>query len=266
MAAIERRIRLGAALAALAVGVSPAAAQSAGGPVVFSAASLKNAMDDIGARWAAQGHPAPKESYAASNTLEKQIEQGAPADVFFSADLDWMNAAEKAGVIQPDTRVNLLGNEIVLVAPKDAAAPIDIHHGFDLAKALNGGRLAMGNVDAVPAGKYGKAALERLGAWDGVKDRVAQAESVRAALAFVAHGEAPLGVVYATDAAAEPGVKIVGVFPADSHTPIIYPVAVTRDSKNPDAKAFLSYLEGPDAKAAFEKQGFTVLAKPAGTD
>ncbi len=235
-----------------------ARAQSAG-PVVFAAASLKNALDDAAAGWVKAGHAAPKISYAASNALAKQIEAGAPADLFFSADLDWMAYADKKALIQPGSVVNLLGNTIVLVAPKDAATPVDIHPGFDLAAALGQGRLAMGNVDAVPAGKYGKAALEKLGVWDGVKDHVAQAESVRAALVLVSRGEAPLGIVYATDAAADANVKIVGTFPDDTHPPIIYPVGLTKSATSPDAGAFLAYLRGSEAKAAFEKQGFTVL-------
>jgi molybdate transport system substrate-binding protein len=151
----------------------------------------------------------------------------------------------------------------VLIAPKDSKAEVRMGPGLDLAGALGGGRLAMGNVDAVPAGKYGKAALEKLGAWDGVKDKVAQAESVRAALLLVSRGEAPLGIVYATDAAADPNVRIVATFPADTHPPIVYPVAVTKDSASPDAAALLAFLRGPAAKAAFEKQGFTVLNRPA---
>lgn len=261
---ITRRFWLGAALLAM-MPLAPASAQTGAGPTVFAAASLKNAMDDAGARWAADGHAAPRLSFAASNVLEKQIEQGAPADLFFSADTDWMEAAQKAGLIQDGTRVDLLGNEIVLVAPKDSTVAVDVRPGFDLGHALDGGRLAMGNADAVPAGKYGKAALEKLGAWDGVKDHVAQAESVRAALAFVARGEAPLGVVYATDAAAEPRVKVVGVFPSDSHPPIVYPVAITRGAKSPDAAAFLAFLRGPAAADIFGKQGFTLLRKPVPT-
>ncbi len=261
---ITRRFWLGAALLAL-LPPAPAAAQTGAGPVVFAAASLKNALDDAAGRWGADGHAAPKLSFAASNVLEKQIEQGAPADIFFSADTDWMDAAQKAGAIRDGTRVDLLGNDIVLVAPKDSTATVDVRQGFDLDHALNGGRLAMGNVDAVPAGKYGKAALQKLGAWDGVKDHVAQAESVRAALAFVARGEAPLGVVYATDAAAEPKVKVVGTFPADSHPPIVYPVAVTADAKSPDAAAFLGFLRGPAAAEIFRTQGFTLLQAPVPT-
>ena len=257
------RASLTALLAAPLAFAGPAAAQQGQGPTVFAAASLKNALDDAGARWTAAGHPAAKLSFAASNVLEAQIEQGAPADLFFSADLDWMNKAQASGLIRPGTRVDLLANAIVLVAPVDAATPVDIHPGFDLAKALGGGRLAMGNVAAVPAGKYGKAALESLGAWEGVKDHVAEAESVRAALAFVARGEAPLGIVYATDAAAEPKVKVVGTFPNGSHPPIVYPVAVTQASQNADALALLAFLRGPAAREAFVRQGFTVLDRPA---
>lgn len=261
--AITRRIWLGAALSAiLSFTGGTAFAEGSAGPTVFAAASLKNALDDAGTRWAADGHAAPKLSFAASNMLEKQIEQGAPADLFFSADTDWMDAAQKAGLIRPGTRVDLLGNEIVLVAPVGSSAKLDLKPGTDLTGALKGGRLAMGNVDAVPAGKYGKAALERLGAWNGVKDHVVQADSVRSALAFVARGEAPLGVVYATDAAAEPKVEVVGTFPADSHPPIVYPVAVTANANSPDAAGFLGFLRGAAAAKIFEKQGFTVLLKP----
>lgn len=255
---------LGAAALALAglLGPGPARAQ-AGGPVVFAAASLKNALDEAAAAWGKDGKPAPKISYAASNTLAKQIEQGAPADIFVSADLDWMDYAQGKGLVRPETRVNLLANRIVLIAPKDSATTVTVGQGMNLGGALAGGRLAMGNVDAVPAGKYGKAALEKLGAWEGVKDRIAQAESVRAALLLVSRGEAPLGIVYATDAAADPAVKIVGTFPDGSHPPIVYPAAVTKDATNPDAAAFLAYLRAPAARAAFERQGFTVLNAPA---
>lgn len=250
-------------LAGLTSGSLRVGAQSSG-PVVFAAASLKNALDDIATGWTKDGKPAPKLSYAASNTLAKQIEEGAPADIFFSADLAWMDYAQVNNLIRPETRANLLGNRIVLVAPRESAIKVEIAPGLDLATALGQGRLAMGNVEAVPAGLYGKAALETLGAWGGVKDRVAQAESVRAALLLVALGEAPLGIVYATDAAAEPRVKIVGTFPESSHPPILYPVAATRDGSNPETSAFLLYLRGPAARAAFEKQGFTVLDQAPG--
>jgi molybdate transport system substrate-binding protein len=228
--------------------------------VVFAAASLKNALDDIAGQWQRETGKKAVISYAASNTLIKQIEQGAPADIFISADLDWMDYGQQNNLIRPDSRFNLLGNRLVLIAPKDASVSANIQPGFDLATLLKGGRLAMGNVDAVPAGKYGKAALEKLGVWDSVKDKIAQAESVRAALLFVSRGEAPLGIVYQTDAAADPGVKIVGTFPENTHPPIIYPVALTKESTNPNAQAFLDYLRLPAARAAFERQGFTVLA------
>src|SRR5258708_3677916 len=207
----------GAALV-LGAGAGPAFAQVKE-PLVFAAASLKNALDDIAAQWQRETGKKVAISYAASNTLIKQIEQGAPADLFISADLDWMDYGAQKNLIKPDTRSNLLGNLIVLVAPKDAAAAVTIAPGFDLAALLKGGRLAMGNVDAVPAGKYGKAALEKLGAWTGVKDHIAQAETVRAALLLVSRGEAPLGIVYQTDAASDPGVQIVGTFPGNTHPP-----------------------------------------------
>ena len=228
--------------------------------LVFAAASLKNALDEIAAQWQRETGKKVVISYAASNTLIKQIEQGAPADVFISADLDWMDYGQQKSLIKPETRSNLLGNRIVLIAPRDSNVSTHIASGFDLAALLKGGRLAMGNIAAVPAGKYGKAALEKLGAWDGVKDKIAQAESVRAALVLVARGEAPLGIVYQTDAAADPSVRIVGVFPENSHPPIIYPIALTKESANPEAQAFLSYVRSPAARPAFERQGFTVLA------
>jgi molybdate transport system substrate-binding protein len=235
---------------------TPAAARDV---LVFAAASVKTALDDIGAQWRRASGKTVVISYGASNALIRQIEQGAPADVFVSADVDWMDYAQQKNLIRPQTRVDLLGNRIVLVAPKDAAISATIQPGFDLAALLKGGRLAMGSVDSVPAGKYGKAALEKLGAWDAAKDRLAQAENVRAALAFVARGEAPLGIVYRTDAAAEPGVKVVAEFPETSHPPIVYPVALTKDSAHPDAAAFLDFMRSQAARAAFEKQGFSVL-------
>jgi molybdate transport system substrate-binding protein len=244
--------------ATLASGIGPAAAQGRD-VLVFAAASLKNALDDIAGQWQRETGKKVAISYAASNNLIRQIENGAPADIFMSADLDWMDYGQQKNLIKPETRSNLLGNKIVLIAPKDSTLSVKVEQGFDLAGALKGGRLSMGNVDAVPAGKYGKAALEKLGAWDKVKGRIAQAESVRAALLLVSRGETPLGIVYQTDAASEPGVKIVGTFPEDSHPPIIYPVALTKDSNNATAADFLKYIRSPAAKPAFEKQGFTVL-------
>ncbi|MEZ0167255.1 molybdate ABC transporter substrate-binding protein [Microvirga sp. TS319] len=267
---ITRRLGLslfGAALLGLGLGPAPIAGPAQAQDkelVIFAAASLKNALDEASAGFVTQtGRPAPKISYAASNTLAKQIEAGAPADVFVSADLDWMDYLAQKNLIRPETRVNLLGNRIVLVAPKNEAKPIAIEPGLDLVAALGAGKLAMGNIDAVPAGKYGKAALEKLGAWDGVKNQVAQADNVRGALLLVSRGEAPLGIVYQTDAASDPNVTIVGTFPEDSHPPIIYPIAVTKDSINPDAAGFVAHLRSSGAKPAFEKQGFTILNKPA---
>jgi molybdate transport system substrate-binding protein len=169
-----------------------------------------------------------------------------------------MDYVEKKALIDTNSRSNLLGNALVLIAPKDSAAAIDLKQGADLGGLVGDGRLAVGNVDSVPAGKYAKAALEKLGFWDGVSNKLAQAESVRAALLLVSRGEAPLGIVYQTDAAADPNVKVVATFPADSHPPIIYPIALTTKA-NEAAAAFLDYIKSPKAAPAFEAQGFTVL-------
>ncbi|WP_108050747.1 molybdate ABC transporter substrate-binding protein [Bosea sp. 124] len=263
---MKRRTMIGLAVACLA-GLAPAIGTAQAQPkelVIFAAASLKNALDEATAAWVREtGKPAPKISYAASNALAKQLEQGAPADIFMSADLDWMDYAASKNLIRPETRVSLLANRIALIAPSDSTAAVTLAPGVDLSAALGQNRLAMGNVDSVPAGKYGKAALEKLGAWDRVKDKIAQADNVRAALLLVSRGEAPLGIVYTTDAAADPKVKVVATFPEETHPPIVYPVAATKDSAHPDAAGFLTYLRGAGPKAAFEKQGFTVLNKPA---
>ena len=249
-----------AAVAATWLGISSVAApaQAAEKVTVFAAASLKNALDDITAAWRQETSKDATISYAASSALAKQIESGAPADIFISADLDWMDYVEKKNLIKKDTRTNLLGNRIVLVAPKGNAEPVEIIKGFDLAKLLGDGRLAMGAVDSVPAGKYGKAALESLGVWSSVESKVAGAESVRAALLLVSRGEAPYGIVYQTDAAADKEVKVVGTFPEDSHKPIIYPIAVLSESKNADAVSLFDYIKSDKAVPFFEKQGFTM--------
>jgi molybdate transport system substrate-binding protein len=249
-----------ALVAALGFGLSgaPAAAQSRD-VLVFAAASLKDAMDDITAQYQRDTGKHVLVSLAASSTLAKQIENGAPADIFISADLDWMDYLAKRNLLKPNTRRNLLGNRLVLIAPKDGPAAIKIQPGFPLAKMLEGGKLSMADVATVPCGKYGKAALEKLGVWPSVAGQVVQAENVRAALALVARKEAPLGIVYQTDAAAEPKVKVVGLFPVETHPPIIYPIALTAESSNPDAAAFLANLGSPKARLLFEKQGFTVL-------
>jgi molybdate transport system substrate-binding protein len=240
----------------------PTEAQQAGDVVVFAAASLKNALDDIGAQWQQETGKKAAISYAASSALAKQIEAAAPADLFISADLDWMDYLQQRNLIKADTRSNLLGNRIVLITAKDSKLSATIAPGFNLAGLLGTGRLAMADVAAVPAGKYGKAALEALGVWTSVQDKVAQAENVRATLLLVSRGEAPLGIVYQTDAAADPNVKIVGAFPENTHPPIIYPAALTASSKNTDAAGFLAYVISAKAKPLFEKQGFTVLMPP----
>jgi molybdate transport system substrate-binding protein len=229
---------------------------------VFAAASMKNALDDVDTAFTAKTGITIAASYAASSTLAKQIEQGAPADIFLSADTDWMDYATGKKDINEQTRVNLLGNSIVLIAPKDSRIDtVTIGPGFDLAKLAGDGKIATGDVKAVPVGKYAKAALEKLGAWQAAEPKFAMADSVRAALTLVARGEAALGIVYSTDAKVEPGVKIVGTFPADSHPAIIYPVAATTAAKA-EAAEYLAYLRSSAAKAVFEKYGFTYLIRP----
>jgi molybdate transport system substrate-binding protein len=240
---------------------SPAAAEDKT-LTVFAAASMKNALDDIDAAYTAKTGVKVNASYAASSQLAKQIEQGAPADIFVSADTDWMDYATSKKNINEPTRINLLGNSIVLIAPKDSKIDnVTIGQGFDLAKLAGDGKIATGDVKSVPVGKYAKAALEKLGAWTAAEPKFAMAESVRAALTLVARGEAALGIVYATDAKVEPGVKIVGTFPADSHPPIIYPVAATTTAK-PEADDYLAYLRSSAAKAVLEKYGFSYLIRP----
>ena len=227
---------------------------------VFAAASLKNALDDAAAAYEKSTGNKVVISYAGSSALAKQIEQGAPADIFLSADLDWMDYLGKAKLIDGSQRLDLFGNRLVLIAPQASAVSLKIGKGFPLAEALGGNHLAMANVKSVPAGKYGSAALNKLGVWTAVEPKVAQADNVRMALALVARGEAPFGIVYETDAAAEPKVKTVDVFPEDTHPPIIYPVAVVRASRNAEAaKAFIAYLKSPEAQSFFTKQGFTII-------
>jgi molybdate transport system substrate-binding protein len=242
----------------LTVGLGlPAAAQSTGpGPItIFAAASLKNALDKAAADYAKETGTAPaKISYAASSTLARQIEQGAPADLYISADSDWMDYLASKGLIQKPSRTDLFTNHLALIAPKGSAVKLDIRRGFPLAGALGQGRLAMAGPD-VPAGKYGEASLTALGVWDQVKEKTARGENVRATLQFVARGEAPLGIVYDTDALSEPQVKIVGLFPDTSHPRIVYPGAAI--TANRQAAAFLAWLHGPKGAAAFRPFGFT---------
>lgn len=230
-------------------------------PTIFAAASLKNALDEVASRFQSETGKTVTISYAASSALAKQIEEGAPADMFFSADLAWMDYLQERDLINTDTRVTLLGNAIVLVAPADSEASVSIAPGFDLTAVLGeDGRLAMANIESVPAGKYGNAALEALGVRESVASRVVQADNVRAALAFVATGEVPAGIVYQTDANAEPKVKVLDRFPADTHEPIVYPVALTKDSTDEDAAAFLAFIRSDAAATAFTDEGFDIVA------
>ncbi|MBV8493663.1 MAG: molybdate ABC transporter substrate-binding protein [Alphaproteobacteria bacterium] len=227
--------------------------------LVFAAASLKNALDAINEGWQRDTRRPVTASYAASSTLAKQIENGAPADLFISADPDWMDYLQQRNLIKPESRSDLLGNSLVLIAPVSSTVKLTIAPGFALAAALGGGRLAMADPAAVPAGLYGKAALEKLGVWSSVANRIAAAENVRAALLLVARGEAPLGIVYRTDAAIEPGVRIADTFPSDTHPPIVYPIALTASSDNPNAPSLLVFLRGAAARAQFQKAGFALL-------
>jgi len=223
---------------------------------VFAAASLKEAMDEQRRQFERDTGNKVIVSYGASNALAKQIEAGAPADLFISADLDWMDYVAQRGLVAPNARFDLLRNSLVLIAPASSNAALRIGPGFGLAAALGTDRLAMANPDSVPAGKYGKSALEKLGVWTSVEAKVARAENVRAALALVSRGEAPFGIVYRTDALADKGVKVVDTFPPDSYPPIVYPAAVLAASKTVSARALLDYLRSAPARAVWEKYGF----------
>ena len=232
---------------------------SAADIVVFAAASLKNALDAVAADFQTATGDTVRISYAGSNQLAKQIIEGAPADIFISAAVNWMDEVEKAGLVVPGTRADLLGNTLVLVAHGKDAAKVQIGPGFDLKGLLGDGKLAMALVDAVPAGQYGKASLTALGIWDAVSPSVAQADNVRAALALVASGEAPFGIVYATDAVADDNVSVVGTFPNDSHPPIVYPGALLTGAADPSDKAFFEALTSETAAAHFTAEGFAIL-------
>ncbi|MBX3534680.1 MAG: molybdate ABC transporter substrate-binding protein [Xanthobacteraceae bacterium] len=263
---MKRRLLIGAALSAFALTftfpvTAPAQTQNNTPIVVFAAASMKNALDEVAGEWSKANKTEVKISYAASSALAKQIENAAPADVFVSADLKWMDYLEQKNLVRKGTRRSLLGNTLVLIARKDGKfKDIKIGPNFDLAKLLGNDRLAVGAVDAVPAGRYAKAALEKLGIWKSVEGKLAQAENVRVALAYVARGETPLGIVYGTDAASEANVIVAGTFPDGSYPPIVYPVAQLESSKNPKVADFLKSLSSPSAQAIFKKHGFSVLA------
>lgn len=245
-------------IAALLALPFPVAAQNSGQLVVFAAASLTDTLQTIGKDYERLHGKPVVFSFAASTTLAKQIEASSGADIFVSADNESMNYLELRGLIVRNSRKNLLGNRLVLIAPADSSVQLVIARRMRLAEALNGGRLAVANVDSVPAGRYAREALTVLGVWNSVAGHLAQGDDVRTTLAYVARGEAPLGIVYATDARVEPKVKIIGTFPPNSHQPIVYPAALTSDAK-PDAADFLAYLRGPEARIVFERAGFTSL-------
>ena len=259
MRALSGGFLLFAAVLRVLVAIPAHAADQPGAVLVFAAASLKNVLDDIDATWQRETGKSVTASYAASSTLAKQIENGAPADLFISADTQWMDYLEQRKLLKSGSRSDLLGNTLVLVAPATSDVVLTVAPGFPLTAALGDGRLAMADPASVPAGMYGKAALEKLGVWGSVANRIAAAESVRAALLLVARGEAPLGIVYTTDAAIEPGVRIVAAFPSDTHPPIVYPIALIAASQNPNGPALLAYLHGAAARAQFQKAGFTTL-------
>src|SRR5476651_1376476 len=242
--------------AALILLPSAANSQPVADVTVFAAASLTDSLKSVADAYQAKTGAKIALSFGASSTLARQIEQGASADLFLSADTDWMDYLNKAGLIAQASRKDLLGNQLVLIAASTNSHDLKIAPHFDLAGALGDGRLALADPASVPAGKYGKAALTTLGVWDSVASKVAPAENVRIALQYVARGEAPLGIVYATDAKVDPTVRVVGIFPEDSRPPIIYPVALTKTA-SPQAQAFLAFLEGPEARAIFVKAGFS---------
>jgi molybdate transport system substrate-binding protein len=250
-----------AAAAALALlgAAAPAAAQPAQ-VTVFAAASLKDALDAVDAAYTARTQVSVRAAYAASSALARQIEEGAPADVFISADADWMDYLAQRALIVVASRRDLLTNHLALIAPAGSSVRLSIGRGMPLARSLGDGRLAVAGPD-VPAGRYAQASLTALGVWDSVKDRLAPAQNVRAALAFVAQGEAPLGIVYDTDAMSEPKVRIVGLFPDASHPPIVYPAAQLAAAHAAQAPGYLAFLEGPQAGAIFRRFGFIVLGR-----
>lgn len=252
--------RILSALLVLVLGTTVAAAESRPPLLVFAAASLTSVLQEIGPAFEKESGRAVKFSFAASSALARQIESGAQADVFFGADTDWMDYLQARDLIQPASRVNLLGNRLVLIAPANSTLQLKIAPGFALADALGtGGRLSTGDPDSVPVGKYARSALTSLGVWNQVADRLVRADNVRSALMFVERGEVALGIVYATDAAIDPGVRVVDTFPASSHLPIVYPIALTRGA-DADAARLVAFLRGPAARAVFERYGF--LAAP----
>ncbi|MGN7919160.1 molybdate ABC transporter substrate-binding protein [Lysobacter sp. 22409] len=259
-----RRRWLGA-LCTLAAVFAAASAHAAPKPetapiTVFAAASLKESLDEAAAAYTRASGQSVRVSYAASSALARQIEQGAPADVFLSADQDWMDYLQQRKLIDAGSRRNLLGNRLVLIAAQASSAqPVALKPGVDLRPLLGDGRIALALTGSVPAGKYARAAFTSLGVWTALQPKVAEAENVRAALMLVARGEAPLGVVYASDARAEPKVRVLATFPADSHPPIVYPVARVSGSRQPRAAVFAQWLKSPAAAAIFRRHSFATL-------
>jgi len=242
-------------LALVLTSAAPAAAQVKA-PVVLAAASLQESLTAAADAWTRAGHARPVLSFAGSSALARQINAGAPADLFISADEPWMDEVQKNGGIRPGTRVSFLSNRLVLIAPAGKGARFPIRPGFPLARALGDGRLAMADPNSVPAGKYGRAALTALGVWPSVQSRIAVSENVRAALLLVERGEAPYGIVYATDALASKGVRVVGVFLPNSHPPITYPIALLTTAASPEAEGFRRFLISAPGKAIFRRYGF----------
>lgn len=253
-----RATAFAAAAMGAVVATSPASAQQPA-VVVFAAASLQTALDEIVQDFTGETGINVSVSYAGTSTLVRQLEEGAAANVFISADIEWMDYAVEHGLADPMTRVDFLGNSLVLIAPATSTAEIDLGTDAIVDALGRDGRLAMADVEAVPAGRYGQAALTTLGQWDALSTRIVEAENVRAAMQFVALGEAPLGIVYQTDANAEPAVRVVATFPDDSHPPIVYPVALTTSSTDPNALAFEAYLFGETAGEVFVRNGFVLL-------
>lgn len=251
-----RLFRRAALAVALALAITAPAMAETNGPLVLAAASLQESLNVAADGWAHKGHPRPVISFAASSALARQVEAGAPADLFISADEDWMNYIAQKGMVKAGTRVSFLFNSLVLVAPAFSKARLTIGQNFPLAKALGDGRLAMADPEAVPAGKYGKQALTKLGVWPSVQGKVVGADNVRSALRLVDQGETPFGIVYTTDALADKGVRIVGTFPSSSHAQISYPIAVLKASTNRDTEGFRRYLLSAEAKAIFRRFGF----------
>lgn len=249
----------GAVISASPGGALPARAQNGGGPTVFAAASLTDAMRELGERWRAENNSAPRFSFAASSVLARQVEQGAPADIFASADEPWMDYLQERGLIVPETRVSPVSNALVLIAPAGSSAPtVALDRGTDLGALLGpGGRIATGDPSNVPVGRYARAALTWMELWDALAPRLARADNVRSALLLVERGEAPLGIVYATDAAASRGVRVLATFPADSHPPVTCPFALTRRAAgDAAARDFLAFATGPVAAATYRRFGF----------